>query len=160
MGIPLFPGQPVPVPDHGFRAEIVPNVQSKPSLVQLETVSMHPITYHLRKIGQCSPSLQPPLRKSQRGMRSPLSQTEQPQFPQSVLVTPSPASLFCARTHATPYGLKPNAILKVQSHLTSALCTWDNRFFSSPGLSVSDERNTKLKSLCVVYCALCFYSKG
>lgn len=64
MGIPLFPGQPVPVPDHRFRAEIVPNVQSKPSLVQLETVSMHPITYHLRKIGQCSPSLQPPLRKS------------------------------------------------------------------------------------------------
>lgn len=40
MGIPLFPGQPVPVPDHSFYAEIVLNVQPKSFLVQLETISM------------------------------------------------------------------------------------------------------------------------
>lgn len=49
MGIPLFPGQPVPVPDHSFCAEIVLNVQPKSSLVQLETISMRLIHLSLEE---------------------------------------------------------------------------------------------------------------
>lgn len=35
--------------DHLFCGEVVPNAQAKPPLVQLEAVSLHPITCNLRK---------------------------------------------------------------------------------------------------------------
>jgi len=35
------------MPDHSFRKEIFPNIQSTPLLVQLETISSHPVTSYL-----------------------------------------------------------------------------------------------------------------
>ena len=39
----------MPTPDHPFREEILPNIQSKPSLVQLEAISSCPISWYLGK---------------------------------------------------------------------------------------------------------------
>lgn len=39
----------IPILEHPFFEESFPNVQSKPSLMQLETISFHPVTCHLRK---------------------------------------------------------------------------------------------------------------
>ena len=39
---------PVPILDHHFCEEILPDIQSKPLLVQCETASLCPITCHLR----------------------------------------------------------------------------------------------------------------
>lgn len=49
MGIHHLPGQPGPMPDHLLYAEILPNAQSKPPLVQTNAVFSHPITGHLRE---------------------------------------------------------------------------------------------------------------
>ena len=40
-------GQPVPVPDHSFSEEILPNIQPKPPLTQLEAASSCSITTDL-----------------------------------------------------------------------------------------------------------------
>ena len=42
-GLNHLPGQPVPMPDHSFSKEIVPNVQSKPPLMHIEVISSHPM---------------------------------------------------------------------------------------------------------------------
>lgn len=40
--------QPIPILNQSYSEEILPDVHSKPPLVQLEAVSSHHITYHLR----------------------------------------------------------------------------------------------------------------
>lgn len=45
-----FPGQPLPELHHPWTEEILPGVQSKPPLVQLKTISLHPIICDLRFI--------------------------------------------------------------------------------------------------------------
>lgn len=45
-----FPGQPLPELHHPWAEEILPGVQSKPPLVQLKTISLHPIICDLRFI--------------------------------------------------------------------------------------------------------------
>jgi len=45
-GLHHFPGQPVPMPDHSFSKEIFPNIQSKPSLTQLEATASRTIASH------------------------------------------------------------------------------------------------------------------
>ena len=42
-------GQPIPVPDHPFTEVVFPNVQSEPSLAQLEAIPSSPITSHTRE---------------------------------------------------------------------------------------------------------------
>jgi len=42
-GLHHCPGQPGPMPDHSCSKEIFPNIQSKPSLTQLEAIASHPI---------------------------------------------------------------------------------------------------------------------
>lgn len=101
-------------------------------------------------------------------MSSPLShlQTEQPQFPQSLLVTPSPASLLSAHTQATPYACSdgPKTEHSIEG-ADSPLCCVHGTVTS---LVLQDAlflmRETPSLKVCVrssvVYCALCFYSKG
>lgn len=81
-------GLPIAMLDHCLHEEILPNVPSKPSLVQLETISLHHIICHFRKDTNIS-LLQPHFRSLKRGMRSPFSpllQIKQPQLPQSLLI--------------------------------------------------------------------------
>ncbi|CAM9613151.1 unnamed protein product, partial [Bubo scandiacus] len=42
-----FPGEPIPTPNNPFCKEILPNIQSKPSLAQLEAIPSCPITHYL-----------------------------------------------------------------------------------------------------------------
>lgn len=44
-----FSGQPVVILDHPFWEEVLLNVPSGSLLLPLETISSHPITFHLRK---------------------------------------------------------------------------------------------------------------
>jgi len=46
-GLHRCPGQPGPTPDHSFRKENFPNIQSEPPLVQLEAIASRPITGYL-----------------------------------------------------------------------------------------------------------------
>lgn len=47
MVIPPPPGQCVPMLNHSFHEEILPNVQPEPFLVQLEDMSSHSVTCFL-----------------------------------------------------------------------------------------------------------------
>lgn len=44
-----FPRQPVSMVEHSLHEQILPKIQSKPPLVQLEIISSCSITCHLRK---------------------------------------------------------------------------------------------------------------
>ncbi|KAK4830313.1 hypothetical protein QYF61_009818 [Mycteria americana] len=68
-----FPGQPVPTLDNPFSEEVVPNIQSKPPLAQLEAISSCPITCYLGE--ETDPHLS-----------TTSFQAEQPQFPQPLLI--------------------------------------------------------------------------
>ena len=50
MGTPPLPWQPVPMPDHSFSKEILPNIQSEPPLMQLEAVASRPIAGYLGEL--------------------------------------------------------------------------------------------------------------
>lgn len=56
-GLHLLPGQPTPIPE-----EILPNIQSKAPLVQLEIISSCPVACHLRKEADTQNLLCPPRR--------------------------------------------------------------------------------------------------
>lgn len=45
-----FPGQPISILDNFFGEEIIPTVQSKPHLVQLEGISSHPVPCYLGEV--------------------------------------------------------------------------------------------------------------
>lgn len=44
-----FPGQPIPILDNRFHEEIFPNIQNKPSVAQLETVSFYSLKQNKTK---------------------------------------------------------------------------------------------------------------
>lgn len=48
-GLHHFPGKSIPMLDHTLCEEIIPDIQPKTPLTQLETFSLCPITCHLRK---------------------------------------------------------------------------------------------------------------
>ena len=54
-----FLGDPVPVTDHPFSEEPIPNVHSEHSLVQLHSVSSCPVAGHQREKISTSPSTSP-----------------------------------------------------------------------------------------------------
>ena len=109
LGLHHLHGQTVPMPNHPVHEKILPGIQSKYPLGHLEAITWHPIMCHLRK-GQHCPhynlladscgAIRPPT-------QPPPLQIQQPQFPQSLLLThflvPSPASLLFTRTRATQY---------------------------------------------------------
>jgi len=61
-GLPHCPGQPGPMPDHSFRKEIFPNLQSKPPLMQPEAIAPCPMASYLGEQTN-PPSLPPPARE-------------------------------------------------------------------------------------------------
>jgi len=52
-GLPSCPGQPGPRPDHSFRKEIFPDLQSEPPLMQLEAIASRPVTGYLGEVRPC-----------------------------------------------------------------------------------------------------------
>ena len=48
-GLHHLPGQPIPTPDNPFCKEMLPDIQSKPSLAQLEAITSCPIACYLVK---------------------------------------------------------------------------------------------------------------
>jgi len=71
-GLPHYPGQPGPMPDHSLTKEIFPNIQSKPPLMQLEAIAPRPVASYLGEEPN-PPSLPLPGRELQRARRSSLS---------------------------------------------------------------------------------------
>jgi len=66
-----------------------PNIQSKPSLAQLEAISSHSIASYLgEEINTCltAISFQVAVESDKVSPQPPLLQTEQPQFPQAFLI--------------------------------------------------------------------------
>ena len=82
-----LPGQPIPVMDHSFGEEILPNIQPEPFLVQLEAVPSCPaaVTWEKRPTPT---SPQPPFRQLYKVIRFPLSLL--------LSVLNNPSSLSCS----------------------------------------------------------------
>jgi len=74
--------------DNHFSSEIFPNIQSKPPLTQLETLSSRGITCYVGKETNphlTTPSFQAVLESNKVPPQPPLLQAEQPQLPQPLL---------------------------------------------------------------------------
>ncbi|KAK4815123.1 hypothetical protein QYF61_017398 [Mycteria americana] len=85
-----FPGQPVPMLDNPFSEVKLPNIQSKPPLVQLEAISSHPITCYLGE--ETNPhlsttSFQAVIESDEVSPQPPFLQTKPPQFPQPLPIS-------------------------------------------------------------------------
>jgi len=88
-GLHHCPGQPSPMSDHSFSKHIVPNIQSKPHLMQLEAIASHPIAGYLGEETNphlTTPSFQGVVESNKVPRQPPLLQTEQPQLPQPLLI--------------------------------------------------------------------------
>ncbi|KAK4829272.1 hypothetical protein QYF61_002664 [Mycteria americana] len=84
-----FPGQPVPMLDNPFSEEKFPNIQSKPPLVQLETISSCPITCYLGEETDphlSTTSFQVVVESNKVSPQPPFLQAKPPQFPQPLLI--------------------------------------------------------------------------
>jgi len=118
------------MPDHSFRKEIFPNIQSKPPLTQLEAIASHLTTCYLEEDTDphlTTTSFQVAVKSEKVSPQPPLLQTKQPQSPQPLLVRP----VLCT-PHQAPFpsldtlqplnvllvvrGPKLNTVLKVQPH--------------------------------------------
>jgi len=85
-----FPGQPNLTPDHSFSKVIFPDIQSKPSLMQLEAISSRPIAGYLgEETDTCltTTSFHLVAESNKVSPQPPLLQTKQPQYPQLPLTT-------------------------------------------------------------------------
>ncbi|KAK4820051.1 hypothetical protein QYF61_017897 [Mycteria americana] len=109
-----FPGQPVPMLDNPLSEEKFPNIQSKPPLAQLETISSCPITCYLGE--ETDPHLS-----------TTSFQAKQPQFPQPLLIRlllqtlhqlhcPSLDSLQHLNVSLVVGGPKLNTVFEVRPH--------------------------------------------
>ncbi|KAK4832796.1 hypothetical protein QYF61_025664 [Mycteria americana] len=115
-----FPGQPVPMLDNPFSKEIVPNIQSKPPLVQLEAISSCPITCYLGE--ETDPHLS-----------TTSFQAKQPQFPQLLLIRlvlqtlhqlrcPSLDTLQHLNVLLVVRGPKPNTAFELATCMAALAC--------------------------------------
>ena len=120
------------MPDHSFSKEIVPNIQSKPPLIQLEAISSHPIANysgeetntHLATI-----SFQVAVESNKVSPQPPLLQTKQSQCLQSLfkrLVLQTPRQPRCPSLDMlqqlnvllSERGPKLNTVFKVRLYYT------------------------------------------
>jgi len=120
-GLNYFPEQPIPKPDHSFRKEIFPNIQSKPPLMQVEAIDSCPFTSYLGEetnTGLTTTSFQVVIERDKVPLQPPLLQTKLPQFPQPLLMIcsldPSPVSLFFSGHAPTPQFLSCSGGLKTE----------------------------------------------
>ncbi|KAK4814190.1 hypothetical protein QYF61_012427 [Mycteria americana] len=84
-----FPGQPVPMLDNPFSEEKFPNIQSKPPLAQLETISSCPITCYLGEETDphlSTTSFQVAVESNKVSPQPPFLQAKQSQLPQPLLI--------------------------------------------------------------------------
>ncbi|KAK4821921.1 hypothetical protein QYF61_004924 [Mycteria americana] len=89
LGPWIQPVQPVPMLDHPFSKETFPNIQSKPPLMQLETISSRPITCYLGEETDphlATTSFQVAVESDKVSPQPPFLQAEQPQLPQPLLI--------------------------------------------------------------------------
>ncbi|KAK4818248.1 hypothetical protein QYF61_009423 [Mycteria americana] len=84
-----FPGQPVPMLDNPFSEVKFPHIQSKPPLVQLETISSCPITCYLGEETDphlSTTSFQVVVESNKVSPQPPFLQAKQSQLPQPLLI--------------------------------------------------------------------------
>ncbi|KAK4820565.1 hypothetical protein QYF61_001628 [Mycteria americana] len=84
-----FPGQPVPMLDNPFSEEKFPNIQSKPPLAQLETISSCPIACYLGEETDShlsTTSFQVVVESNKVSPQPPFLQATQPKFLQPLLI--------------------------------------------------------------------------
>ncbi|KAK4830741.1 hypothetical protein QYF61_013191 [Mycteria americana] len=84
-----FPEQPVAMLDKDFGEEFFPNIQSKPPLVQLETIASHPMACYLGEetdTDLATTSFQVVVESNKVSPQPPFLQAKQPQFPQPLLI--------------------------------------------------------------------------
>ena len=89
MGTPPLPWQPVPMPDHSFSKEILPNIQPKFPLTQPEAIASRPIASYLGEETNTqvtTPSFQVFVESNKVPPQPPLLQTKQPQLLQLLLI--------------------------------------------------------------------------
>jgi len=144
-------GQLLPVLDHPLSKEILPNIQCKPTLAQLEAVSSHAIMCLLRKEKEtnafpAAPSFQVIVGSDVAFPQPPLLQTKHHQFPLPTLIClvfQSLQQLCCSFLHTfrqfsilVVRGPKPNTVFEALSHW--CLIQRDNLFLSPAGHTLSD----------------------
>ncbi|KAK4827828.1 hypothetical protein QYF61_021912 [Mycteria americana] len=81
---------PVPMLDNPFREEILPNIQSKLPLVQLEVISSCPVASYLGEETDphlATTSFQVVVESDKVSPQPPFLQAKQPQFPQPLLIS-------------------------------------------------------------------------
>ncbi|KAK4824163.1 hypothetical protein QYF61_011290, partial [Mycteria americana] len=84
-----FPGQPLPMLDNPFREVKFPNIQSKPPLVQFETISCCPIACYLGEETNthlATTSFQVVVESNKVSPQPPFLQAKQSQLPQPLLI--------------------------------------------------------------------------
>jgi len=130
MGLNHLAGQPVPMLDNLFGKEIFLNIQSKPPLTQLGAIASCPIASYLEEeINTCltTTSFQAVVESNKVPPQPRLLQTEQPQFPQPLLIRlvlqtphqprcPSLDTLQNLNVLLVVRGPKLNTALQVQPH--------------------------------------------
>ncbi|KAK4819568.1 LOW QUALITY PROTEIN: hypothetical protein QYF61_007079 [Mycteria americana] len=85
--------------DNPFGEDIFPNTQSNPPLAQLEAISSHPITFYLGKETDthlATASFQVAVESDKVSPQPPFLQTNQPQFPQPLLIRLTLHQLHCS----------------------------------------------------------------
>ncbi|GAB0186314.1 hypothetical protein GRJ2_001096700 [Grus japonensis] len=116
--------------DNPFGEEIVPNIQSKPPLMQLKTISSHPITCYLGEETNthlATTSFQVAVETNKVAPQPPFLQAKQPQFPQPLLIRlvlqtlhqlccPSLDTLQHLNVFLVVRGPKLNTVLEVRPH--------------------------------------------
>ncbi|KAK4817647.1 LOW QUALITY PROTEIN: hypothetical protein QYF61_023237 [Mycteria americana] len=88
-GLNHFPGKPFPMLHNPFREEMVPHIQSKPSMAQLEAISSRPIACYLGEETNThlsTPSFQAVEESHKVSPQPPFLQAKQPQVPQPLLI--------------------------------------------------------------------------
>jgi len=88
-GLHHCPGQPIPMSDHSFSKELLPNIQCKHPLAGLEAIASHPIASYLGEETNTrltTTSFQAVVESDKVSPQPPLLQTKQPQLPQPLLI--------------------------------------------------------------------------
>lgn len=89
-GLYYFPGHPVPMLDHPFCEKILPDIQSKLPLWQLEVISSHSVTFHQKEDTDSHLTIiffQVIVENDEVSPQPSLLQDKQPQFTQLFLIT-------------------------------------------------------------------------
>ncbi|KAK4815341.1 hypothetical protein QYF61_000173 [Mycteria americana] len=145
-----FPGQPVPMLDNPFSEVKFPNIQSKPPLVQLETISSCPITCYLGEETDthlATTSFQVVVESDKVSPQPPFLQAKQPQLPQPLLIRlllqtlhqlrcPSLDTLQPLNVSLVVRGPKLNTVFEVRPH--QCRVQGHDRFPSPAGHAISD----------------------